>query len=212
MNRSATKRRARATRPPIDKIDVRRRQLAGAALKTLAKLGYAKTSLREIAQRSPFSHGSLHYYFEDKVDLITCCVKQYKADCVQRYDEIVVSAKTAKQLCDGFAAGMARTLADDAPMHRLWYDLRNQSLFEAAFRADVFEIDQSLERMIWRIVSQYAELGGASVTVAPSAAYAIFDGLFQQALLRHVAGEKTAANELEAGVAKVLAGLVTRIP
>jgi AcrR family transcriptional regulator len=212
MNRSATKRRARATRPPIDKIDVRRRQLAGAALKTLAKLGYAKTSLREIAQRSPFSHGSLHYYFEDKVDLITCCVKQYKADCVQRYDEIVVSAKTAKQLCDGFAAGMARTLADDAPMHRLWYDLRNQSLFEAAFRADVFEIDQSLERMIWRIVSQYAELAGASVTVAPSAAYAIFDGLFQQALLRHVAGEKTAANELEAGVAKVLAGLVTRIP
>ncbi|MGH7805402.1 MAG: TetR/AcrR family transcriptional regulator, partial [Candidatus Binatia bacterium] len=150
--------------------------------------------------------------FEDKVDLITCCVKQYKADCVRRYDEIVVSAKMAGELRDGFAAGMARTLVDDAPMHRLWYDLRNQSLFEAAFRADVFEIDQSLERMIWRIVSQYADLAGASVTVTPRAAYAIFDGLFQQALLRHVTGEKSAARELEASVARVLAGLVAQIP
>ena len=38
-------------------------------------------------------------------------------------------------------------------MHRLWYDLRAQSLFEESFRADVAEIDASLERMIWRIVS-----------------------------------------------------------
>ena len=29
-------------------------------------------------------------------------------------------------------------------MHRLWYDLRNQSLFEESFRADVLEIDQRL--------------------------------------------------------------------
>jgi AcrR family transcriptional regulator len=207
MRRQAAKRSPRATRPAVDKIDARRRQLAGAALKTLSQLGYARTSLREIAQNSPLSHGSLHYYFDDKVDLITCCVKQYKADCVRRYDEIVVSARTAEELRDGFAAGMARTLREDASMHRLWYDLRNQSLFEEAFRADVFEIEQSLERMIWRIVGHYAELAGASVTVTSSAAYAIFDGLFQQSLLRHVAGAKDAARDLEANVRKILEGL-----
>ena len=53
---------------------------------------------------------------------------------------------------------MAATLREDAAMHRLWYDLRNQSLFDEAFRADAREIDQSLERMIWRIVSKFAEL------------------------------------------------------
>ena len=50
------------------------------------------------------------------------------------------------------------------------------------------EIDQSLARMIWRIVSKFAELAKAPLAVPSSAAYAVFDGLFQQALIRHLAG------------------------
>ncbi|NYK22901.1 TetR/AcrR family transcriptional regulator, partial [Salmonella enterica subsp. enterica serovar Typhimurium] len=42
------------------KHEDRRDQLAESALVTLGKLGYAKTSLRDIAQHSPFSHGVLH--------------------------------------------------------------------------------------------------------------------------------------------------------
>ena len=132
--------------------------LAGAALQTLSELGYARTSLREIAQNSEFSHGVLHYYFTDKVDLITYCVRQYKAECVLRYDQIVATAGTADDLVHGFADGLAATLREDAFLHRLWYDLRSQSLFEESFRADVLEIDESLERMIWRIVSRFGEL------------------------------------------------------
>ena len=51
-----------------------------------------------------------------------------------------------------------RPCATDAPMHRLWYDLRNQTLFDESFRADVLEIDQRREQMIWRVISRYAEL------------------------------------------------------
>src|SRR4030095_8374228 len=63
-----------------------RAELGEAAMQTLAELGYARTSLREIAQNSAFSHGVLHYYFTDKLDLILCSVRQYKARCVKRYD------------------------------------------------------------------------------------------------------------------------------
>ena len=62
-----------------DKFAERRAELGEAALQTLAERGYARTSLREIAQNSEFSHGVLHYYFTDKVDLILCSVRQYKA-------------------------------------------------------------------------------------------------------------------------------------
>ena len=48
---------------PADKFDERRDELAESALKTLGELGYARTSLREIAQNSEFSHGVVHYYF-----------------------------------------------------------------------------------------------------------------------------------------------------
>jgi hypothetical protein len=99
---------------------------------------------------------------------------------------------------------MALTLRTDAPMHRLWYDLRNQSLFEESFRADVLEIDQRREEMIWRVISRYASFAGVEVALSPHGAYAILDGLFQQALLHHLAGNETAAEDLRANVVRVL--------
>jgi len=205
----AERNRDRVARRQVDKFAERRAELAAAALQTLAEFGYARTSLRDIAQNSNFSHGVLHYYFSDKIELITYCVRQYKAECVTRYDNIVAAAGSPEELRRGFGAAMAATLRQDARMHRLWYDLRNQSLFEESFLEDVREIDQSLERMIWRIVSKYGDLAGAPLAVSPGLAYAIFDGLFQQALIRYLGGAEAAAGELQANTERVLASLVT---
>jgi hypothetical protein len=46
----------------------------------------------------------------------------------------------------------------------------------AALRPDVQVIDQSLERMIWRIVTKYAELAGTRPAVGPGLAYAVAEG------------------------------------
>ncbi|MET1074064.1 MAG: TetR/AcrR family transcriptional regulator [Umezawaea sp.] len=197
----------RVSRRQVDKFEERRRELAGAALQTLSELGYARTSLREIAQNSAFSHGVLHYYFRDKVELITYCVRQYKTECSQRYDTIVATAETPQTLADGFTDALIATLVDDATMHRLWYDLRSQALFEPSFREDVLAIDAMLERMIWRIVTRYAELVGREVSVPPSALYAMVDGLFQQALLRQLAGQEEAGTELRANVLRLVGTL-----
>jgi AcrR family transcriptional regulator len=204
--------RDRVSRRQIDKFSQRRDELAGAAIQTLAELGYARTSLREIAQNSTFSHGVLHYYFSDKVDLITHCVKHYKAVCVLRYDQILADAAAADGLAHGFARGLAATAREDAALHRLWYDMRSQSMFEPAFRKDVLEIDDSLERMIWRIVSRYAELGGSTPVVDSSAAYAVFDGLFQHSLLRHSSGSVDALDHMAAQVLVLLPKLVSSAP
>jgi AcrR family transcriptional regulator len=198
----------RISRRQVDKFADRRAQLAESALLTLSELGYARTSLREIAQNSEFSHGVLHYYFRDKVDLITHCVREYKARCVTRYDQIGASATTADELRLGFAAGLAQTMSEDAHLHRLWYDLRGQSMFEASFREDVAAIDASLERMIWRIVSQYSELVGSPAVVTPPTAYAIFDGLFQHGLIRHLFGHLDARDELRMTVEQMLPTMV----
>ncbi|WP_037049701.1 TetR/AcrR family transcriptional regulator [Pseudonocardia halophobica] len=184
------------SRSRADKFEDRRRELADAALLTLAELGYARTSLRTIADNTEFSHGLLHYYFADKIDLITYCVQRYKDACVQRYEGFVAEARTPAELAAACGNGLAATLADAPLMHRLWYDLRAQSLYEEAFRDDVAEIDGRLQDMIWRLVRGYAQLSGAEPTCSPSAAYAMFDGLFQQALQRYVAGSGTALDEL----------------
>jgi len=194
----------RISRRQVDKFAERRSQLATSALRTLSQLGYARTSLREIAQNSEFSHGVLHYYFRDKVELIMYCVKQYKAECVTRYDQIVATASEADQLKVDFGAALAVTCEEDATMHRLWYDLRNQSLFEESFREDALELDKSLEQMIWRIVSTYADLAGREIAVTPATAYGLLDGLFQQALFRHLAGGETALTTLRTATEQTL--------
>ncbi|MDQ1677908.1 MAG: hypothetical protein QOC93_3052 [Actinomycetota bacterium] len=185
---------------PVDKYDERRNQLAESALATLGELGYAKTSLREIANNSEFTHGVVHYYFRDKFELIVYCVRYYKARCVRRYDDVVADATTADELLDGFAAKLRQTLREEAPMHRLWYDLRNQSMFEESLREAVTTIDRTLEEMIWRVVSRYAELAGREPVTGPAAAYGLLDGLFQQALLGYVAGDETALETLSGQV------------
>jgi AcrR family transcriptional regulator len=197
-------------RTRVDKFEERRRELADAALVALADMGYARTSLRTIAEHTKFSHGLLHYYFADKVELITYCVRRYKASCVQRYEGDVGEVGTPAELAAACADGLAAALGDAPLMHRLWYDLRSQSMFEEAFRNDVAEIDDSLQDMIWRNVSAYAGLVGTPPNCSPSEAYALFDGLFQQALLRYMAGAEGALDDLRNGVRALFPRLVGR--
>lgn len=198
----------RITRAHVDKFAERRAELGEAALQTLATLGYARTSLREIAQNSEFSHGVLHYYFSDKVDLITCSVRQYKARCVTRYDQVITVSGSYGSLITGFLDALGQTLSDEAHMHRLWYDIRAQALFEESFRDDVAEIDQSLENMIWRIMSRLAELAGKPLNLPPSVMYASFDGMFQHCLLRHLSGDAAAIANMQADGRKLIVQLL----
>ncbi|TDD86443.1 TetR/AcrR family transcriptional regulator [Saccharopolyspora karakumensis] len=186
MTEVAETKQERIARRQVDKFETRRRELAVATLQTLADLGYARTSLREIAQNSEFSHGVLHYYFADKRDLITQAVRQYEEVCVTRYDDVVANAGTAEELRNGFVDMFFGTLKADAHLHRLWYDLRNQSLFDESFRNDVLDIDGRRQEMIWRVLSRYAELSGTEPATSQAAAYATLDGVFQLALLHQL--------------------------
>jgi TetR/AcrR family transcriptional regulator, transcriptional repressor of bet genes len=203
----ATRVGGRRTR--ADKYDERRTQLAISALATLGELGYAKTSLREIAQNSEFSHGVVHYYFTDKFELITHCVRYYKAQCVTRYDGLVAESTTDSELLTRFADKLVETLVDEAPMHRLWYDLRTQSMFEEQFRPDVLMIDATLQDMIGRVVTRYAELAGRDLVVDVATSYALLDGIFEKALLTHLTGGEHASRDLRSRVSQVLPKLLS---
>jgi AcrR family transcriptional regulator len=199
--------RARAVRP-VDKYDQRRAQLAESALATLGELGYARTSLREIAQNSPFSHGVVHYYFSSKAELIVHCVREYKKVCVTRYDDVVTLSDSAAQLAERFADKLVETLVDDTAMHRLWYDLRTQSMFDEDLRPDVLEIDAALETMIWRVVSRYSELAGREPSFDSPTSYALLDGVFEKAVLAHLSEEPDALTDLRRRALEVMSVLL----
>ncbi|CCH77722.1 Transcriptional regulator, TetR family [Nostocoides japonicum T1-X7] len=198
----------RFDRSRVDRFEVRRGELADAALETLGELGYARTSLREIAHKTEFSHGVLHYYFRDKNELITYCVRRSKEHCVTRYDEILASAASADDLAELFAEALTETMRVDTSTHRLWYDMRTQAMFEEGLRPTVVDIDRQLEAMISRVVNHYAVLRGRPLRVSQAMAYAVFDGLFETCLMRHIAGDECAAPRLRAESAQLLPMLV----
>ena len=188
--------------------DIRRDQLAESTLRTLSQLGYARTSLRDIADNSDFSHGVLHYYFRDKDELIMHGVRRYKERCVTRYDGILATAVDAAGLRSALAHKLAWTAVDDGPLHRLWYDLRVQAMFVPALREDVTAIDDALEHMIWRLVERFAELDGRRPVLDRRTAYALFDGLFERTVLDAAAGDELAPARLVAQVEQLLAAVV----
>ena len=192
----------------VDKFEVRRAELADATLETLGELGFARTSLREIARKTAYSHGLLHYYFRDKVELITYCVRRYKEHCVTRYDEIVATATTPDDLAALFAEALVATLLEDTATHRLWYDVRSQAMFEGELRATVADLDRQLEAMVWRVVSRHAELAAGSVAVPSPPAYAVFEGLCANRLGRHRGGAAGAAERLRGDAVWLIGTLV----
>ena len=123
---------------------------------------------------------------------------------VTRYDQITATARSREELLEGFLEKLGETIRTEAHMHRLWYDLRAQALFESAFRDDVTAIDKSLEDMVWRIMSRYAALGGKQISVSPEALYALFDGLFQKYLLQHLSGDADAIPALQSELRRLL--------
>jgi hypothetical protein len=77
-------------------------------------------------------------------------------------------------------------------------------MFEEQLRDDVTMIDKTLEEMIWRVVTRYAQLDGRPVSLEPPVAYGMLDGLFQQALLAYVGGRAAILDTLVAQVRTVL--------
>lgn len=187
-----------------NKFNARRRMLAEAALTTIAEQGYAQTGLRDIAQHSQLSHGSLHYYFDSKDDLVSLAVWNYKSECAKRYDGIVENAQTPQDLAQQVSTAMAATLQEDGNFHRLWYDLRNQAQFSEGFRDTIVAIDGLLEDMVWRILVRYAELSGGHVQIDKQLAYALFDGMFSHALLRVGRGDTAAIEHMRTVAPTVL--------
>lgn len=186
----------RAARAGVDKFARRRRALAEAALEAIAERGFARTGLREIAQHSELSHGSLHYYFTDKNDLIAEAVRISKGGLSERYLAVAEHAETAEELAASAAEELARSVQDDARLHRLWYDLRNQSLFESGFGDTIAEVEAELQEAIWRVVERYSQLRGQPCRFTPLFAYALTDGMIQHALIRHLRGDGEAIARL----------------
>lgn len=170
----------------------RREEIADAAIDALTQLGYARTSLRDIAEISGVAVGTLHYYFEDKVALIGFCVQRYKTVFVAEIDAILTATTENEALVRNVIRGLALSLRRNPGMHRLWYDFRSQAMFDPAFAGVASEIDTSLTGVVERLLLRLGLPGQEAL-----AAYLMLDAAFRFFLQRFLAGDDAAPAEFE---------------
>jgi AcrR family transcriptional regulator len=195
----------RATRL-INRVETRN-ELASHAIKALSQLGYARTGMRDIAQQSDRSVGALTYYFDDKVDLICYCVRIYKEGFIAEIDLAINQGRMQGSVIQSVAKAFAQAVALNAETHRLWYDIRSQSLYESNFREIVKDIEENLILLVSRIFDN-----NCMSSSELRANYFILDGLFRMALQEQLDGQTEPAAELEQQIVAILSSAKFREP
>mgnify|MGYP001954329792 CR=1 FL=1 len=174
------------------KRDIKKKQIAGSAIDALVELGYANTSLRDIASKSDLSLGMLHYYFEDRSDLIIYCVQLYKEEFVRDINAALDTAEGRDAVLDAFSGALAVSIVDDTQTHRLWYDIRTQAMFDETFRPVVDEI----EAMLIDIVRHAFGKTGNEIPPMVAIHYAALDGVFRMLMQNQLTGDLKTKDEL----------------
>ena len=170
----------RRTRKRHEKKD----QIARSATQALQELGYANTSLRDIAARADLALGTLHYYFENRSHLILHCVSIYKTAFISGLEEALRGASGRASVINALANALATSIVEDAETHRLWYDIRSQALFDPAFRPIVHELEVALIA----VVESAATRTGSAQPDTGAFGYALIDGIFRYQMQNQVTG------------------------
>lgn len=187
----------------------KKRELALHALSSLAELGYARTNLRDVAQRSGASLGVIHYYFENKAELIACSIVLYKEGFAREVREVIAAHATPQELANALAAFMEQTVIEQPGLHRLWYDVRAQAQFEPAFQACVQEVEQALQGIFDALFARLEAMQVPLSDADPLRLYIILDGWFRHFLQQHLAGDTEAAGALRTQVLEEFARLIS---
>ncbi|QEM81779.1 TetR/AcrR family transcriptional regulator [Halomonas binhaiensis] len=199
---SETKLEERARRKAA-KREAKKTEIAVSTLDALKRLGYANTTMRDIAEHSGMSLGSLTYYFTDKSELITYCVRLYKAEFIGRIESAVSGHTMPDRILDSLAAELARSITDDLSTHRLWYDIRSQAMFDPSFRPVVAEIEDKLKQTLGAALRAAGMKGEKGLPLG----YAMLDGVFRL-LLQNTSADHQPCDELKRQFRMALEGIV----
>ena len=169
-----------------NKFEARREHLAESTLTTMGRKGYAGTSMRDIAVDAGVSLGTLHYYFVDKSELLTYCVKSFKRAFIEKVIARCAEASSFEDLITRFCEVSCDSMIDDYQEHRVWFDIRSQALYEPNFAPLRVEVEKELEAMFRSFIAAGEKHSGHTVSMHTDAVGWMFEGLFESQLFSFI--------------------------
>src|SRR5688572_18940513 len=162
--------------------DMRARIIA-AAHEILARDGYEKASIREIANEAGVARGLVHYYFATKEELLVAVAQAAAAELGERMGKLREKVAGADFAAAAFDTHRDR-VGSDPSWYRLRYDLFALALRKPAFRDEVAALFRGARRGIETGLARSNAARDATRDQALAAILAAcFDGLALQKLV-----------------------------
>ena len=171
--------RVRRMRPrgSYKKSEASKEQVLDAAIRTLATLGYAKTSIGDIAKTAGMSKGAVHYHFESKHDLIAQvlerCAAMLRARVRQAWE---VPGEPAERVRRALSE-MRRMRRDAMPELRVLADMMAQGLYDASIRKPIAALFEANRKEIVEQLEAFGVEPTLPLRIVPRLLLGTLDGL-----------------------------------
>lgn len=162
--------------------DFRRQQLIEATFDSIAKLGFAETTLADVAKQAGLSQGIVNFYFKSKQDLLTATLRHMVEDYYQRSAAAVRRAgpSPAARLDAMVAADFDPVIASRKNV-TVWYAFWGETRWRPAFVNLCTALSESHQMQTSDIMREIIDAGGyRELDAAPLARgfNAMIDGLW----------------------------------
>jgi AcrR family transcriptional regulator len=97
-------------------------QILEAAYRCLTEQGYASTTVTGVADRAGVSRGLLHYYFENKEDMLAQVVRRSAEPSIQLLGPLVLSSESPEQMGANIARAAREIIGSNPALFTLTYE------------------------------------------------------------------------------------------
>lgn len=177
----------------------KRRELAENAITTIARAGYANITLRDIAASTGVSLGKIQYYFPEKEGLLLYCVDLSVDRFTSQLNEILDADISPNEARSAYIELFAHSIINYAHLHRLWYDIRNQAMFDSLLRQRVADVEARFVAICDELGSKFAvnEVRGVEI-------YVMLDGAYRYYIQQRIAGTPITAEDIALSLKRLI--------
>jgi len=171
--------------PPRPTTDSRRAQIVAALLPVLARNGYGKATIVEIARQAGLAPGLIHYHFANKREILVSLVRSMVEYANTRFEQATAAAHTP---LDRLRAHLDSRLAlgdgANADMAAAWVMIGAEAVREPEVRTVYQEAIAAELQALTQLIADALRDAGRDESVAPrlaGALLALMEGAFQLA-------------------------------
>jgi AcrR family transcriptional regulator len=100
----------------LEKIEEKKERISKAIVKIIAQQGYENATTRNIAKGAQVSHGTLHYYFKNKDEMIAFALEN-NIEKLMRYNSSLEKTNDPKQLGENLVKFLKKSMDDDTKLY-----------------------------------------------------------------------------------------------